>query len=279
VRSKVRTVDIPFGGQPAHHPVERGELRRRGRFLLKVSVDHDQSMDGRVIAGIGVAAKIDVPYFTHTAGLQGHWGEVQEDLEYRIAELYPTLNVGQRHEYQGVGYELAGKVMELLSGKAMPVLSKQLLIGPLGLAHSLFARDDVMTRRFAVGHNAGPDGTLAVARPWRHWRSGNPGGGIASSAADQLRWARFHLGDGRGEGGAGRPVSVSDRLVVSSVAPATDTVALSFFAGTPCLCSHAASARRIREAAFVVRICGFDWSRRSCAQSGCRRMCRRHAPD
>ncbi len=37
---------------------------------------------------------------------------------------------------------------------------------------------------------------------WRRSRGDNPGGGIASSAADQLRWARFHLGDGRAAGGA-----------------------------------------------------------------------------
>ena len=53
-----------------------------------------------------------------------------------------------------------------------------------------------MTRRFAVGHNRGEDGTLTVGRLWRRSRGDNPGGGIASSAADMLRWARFHLGSG-----------------------------------------------------------------------------------
>jgi CubicO group peptidase (beta-lactamase class C family) len=58
-----------------------------------------------------------------------------------------------------------------------------------------------MTRHFALGHNPAEDGGLSIARPWRHWRSNNPGGGLAASAADQVRWARFHLGDGRSEGG------------------------------------------------------------------------------
>ena len=70
------------------------------------------------------------------------------------------------------------------------------MLEPLGLSHSFFARDDVMTRRFAVGHNPGDDGALSVARLWRRRRGDNPGGGLASSVADQLRWARFHLGDG-----------------------------------------------------------------------------------
>jgi len=63
------------------------------------------------------------------------------------------------------------------------------------------SRGDIMTRRFAVGHNPGDDGTLSVARMWRRWRGDNPGGGLASSVADQIRWARFHPGDGRAESG------------------------------------------------------------------------------
>lgn len=58
-----------------------------------------------------------------------------------------------------------------------------------------------MTRRFAVGHNGGEDGTLSIARPWRHARGENPGGGLATSVADLLRFTRFHLGDGRAASG------------------------------------------------------------------------------
>jgi CubicO group peptidase (beta-lactamase class C family) len=71
-----------------------------------------------------------------------------------------------------------------------------LLFEPLGLSHSFFGVDDVMTRRFAVGHNLGGDTTLSVARQWNDSRANNPGGGLASSVADLVRWARFHLGDG-----------------------------------------------------------------------------------
>lgn len=63
------------------------------------------------------------------------------------------------------------------------------------MSHILFNRDDIMTRRFAVGHNPGDDGTLSVARLWRRWRGDNPGGGLVSSVSDLISWARFHLGD------------------------------------------------------------------------------------
>jgi hypothetical protein len=72
---------------------------------------------------------------------------------------------------------------------------------PLALSHPFFALGDVMTRRFAVGHNPDEDGTLRIARLWKGPRCRNPSGDLASSAAEVLRWARFHLGDGRAESG------------------------------------------------------------------------------
>lgn len=59
-----------------------------------------------------------------------------------------------------------------------------------------------MTRRFAVGHNLAQDGTLSVARQWKDTRANDLGGDAGSSVADLLCWAKFHLGDGRGETGA-----------------------------------------------------------------------------
>ena len=74
-------------------------------------------------------------------------------------------------------------------------------------------------RARAVGHNRGEDGTLSIARLWRRSRGDNPGGGIASSVADQLRWARFHLGDGRAESGAHvLPAEVLHRMKAPTVA-------------------------------------------------------------
>ncbi|MFJ1796323.1 serine hydrolase domain-containing protein [Kitasatospora griseola] len=76
------------------------------------------------------------------------------------------------------------------------------MIEPAELTGTVFDEADVMVRRFAAGHNLGEDGTLRTARPWKAFRPGtrgnNPGGGAASSVADLLRWARFHLGDGAG---------------------------------------------------------------------------------
>jgi CubicO group peptidase (beta-lactamase class C family) len=75
---------------------------------------------------------------------------------------------------------------------------KSMLFEPLGMTDSHYSDNDAMTRRFSVGHNLAEDGTLSVAQQWNDNRANEPGGGLASTVADQLRWARFHLGDGAG---------------------------------------------------------------------------------
>ena len=86
--------------------------------------------------------------------------------------------------------------MEKVTGLTYENAVASLVFEPADLPGSFFDRDDIMTRRFAVGHNRDEDGTLSIGRLWRRSRGDSPGGGIASSAADMLRWARFHLGSG-----------------------------------------------------------------------------------
>jgi CubicO group peptidase (beta-lactamase class C family) len=145
----------------------------------------------------------------HTAGLD--WGLIADLGEgddalagyvARMAELDLVARPGERASYSQAGYNLAGRIVEKVTGLTFERAVASLVFEPLGLQHSFFARDDVMTRRFVVGHNRDQDGTLSIARLWRRSRGDNPGGGIVSSAADQLRWARFHLGDGGAPGGA-----------------------------------------------------------------------------
>jgi len=144
----------------------------------------------------------------HTAGLEwrvnADTGEGDEALAQEVARL-PELKLiappGRRASYSQAGYDLAGRILEKVTGLTYEEAVTALLFEPLGLSNSFFSRDEIMRRRFAVGHNLGEDGKLHIARPWRHWRSDNPGGGLASSVENQIRWARFHLGDGRAESG------------------------------------------------------------------------------
>ena len=155
------------------------------------------------------AAQITVlQLLNHTAGLDfgfiDDFGEGDDALASyvaRMAELELIAPPGERTSYSQAGYNLAGRLIEKVTGLTFERAVASLVLEPLGLQHSFFARDDVMTRRFVVGHNRDQDGTLSSARLWRRSRGDNPGGGLASSVADQLGWARFHLGDGRAQGG------------------------------------------------------------------------------
>jgi CubicO group peptidase (beta-lactamase class C family) len=144
----------------------------------------------------------------HTAGWQGDMmddtGDGDDALANyvdRMANLEQELPLGAAVAYNNASLSLAGRVIEKVTGKAYERAMKELLFEPLGLEHSFFFPNEIMSRRFAVGHKQGADGTIKVARPWALPRGGNPAGGISADVADQIAWARFHLGDGRAADG------------------------------------------------------------------------------
>jgi len=153
----------------------------------------------------------------HTAGLDwalladtGAGDDALAAYVARLDELKLIGAPGARASYSQAGYNLAGRIIEKVTGMTFEHAVAALLLKPIGLEESFYTDSEVMTRRFAVGHNPGDDGQLEVALHWRRWRDNNPGGGLVSSVRDQLRWARFHLGDGRAENG--QPVLPPDVL-------------------------------------------------------------------
>jgi CubicO group peptidase (beta-lactamase class C family) len=155
------------------------------------------------------AAQVTVLHLlNHTSGMG--WGLVfdtgeGEDGLARYVEHLPELELiaapGVRTSYSQGAYNLAGRIIETVTDQTFERAVASLVLEPLGLSHSFYLHEDVMTRRFAIGHNRGEDGQLSIARLRRRPRGDNPGGGLASSLADLLRFARFHLGDGHAEGG------------------------------------------------------------------------------
>lgn len=161
------------------------------------------------LADEDAAAQITVAQLlNHTAGLgwalltdTGDGDDALAAYVARLNELKPAGAPGARSSYSQAGFNLAGHVIEKVTGLAFEDAIASLLLRPLRLRESFYTDAEVMTRRFAVGHNPSEDGKLAVAVDWKRWRANNPGGGLVSSVSDQLRWARFHLGDGRTGGG------------------------------------------------------------------------------
>jgi CubicO group peptidase (beta-lactamase class C family) len=156
-----------------------------------------------------VAQRVTVlQLLNHSAGWQGDFFEDTSSGDDAIAlyvEKMSTLEqvypLGTQGSYNNASLVLAGRVIEKVTGQTYAEAIKTLILDPLGLDMTFSSMNDIMTRRFVVGHVKHPDGNVTVARPWALPRSMYPAGGWSASVRDQLAWARFHLGDGRGTDG------------------------------------------------------------------------------
>ncbi len=74
--------------------------------------------------------------YTHINGLWGHWGDDLNDFDQLIGEYYPYLEIGEKHQYNGAGYALGGKIIEVISGEAIPQFYRNHLLAPLGCEHT-----------------------------------------------------------------------------------------------------------------------------------------------
>ena len=183
------------------------------RLVAEGKVDLDAPVRRYVpeleLADEAAAARITVlNLLNHTAGLDWNLIDTSEEdgslagFVAKLNELPLIAAPGARASYSQAGYNLAGRIIEKVTGLSFEKAVAALILEPIGLSNTFFGLDDIVIRRFAVGHNRGESGTLRLAQPWSSWRAGArgnyPGGGIASSVSDLLRWARFHLGTGDG---------------------------------------------------------------------------------
>jgi CubicO group peptidase (beta-lactamase class C family) len=156
-----------------------------------------------------VAERVTVlQLLNHTSGWAGDvhrdTGNGDDALARFVDEVLPTIEqvhpLGEVTSYNNAALNVAGRVIEKVTSMTYEAAVQELLLDPLGLDESFFFLRDIITRRFAVGH-VEKDGVPQVARPWGDSRNSNPAGGLSSTAADQIAYARFHLGDGRGKDG------------------------------------------------------------------------------
>ena len=153
-----------------------------------------------------VTAKITMRHLlTHTGGWDGDFfpdtGNGDDALARYVklmADLPQLTPLGTILSYNNSAFSLAGRVIEMVTGKTYEAALKELVLEPLGLKRSFLFPTDAMTHSFAVGHATIGDRTI-VLRPWQVTRACAAAGGIAASMKDQLRYARFHMGDGTAE--------------------------------------------------------------------------------
>jgi len=145
---------------------------------------------------------------THTGGFQGDLrdgahgvrcgpgDDALERLVEMIAHLPQHAGPGELWAYNNAGFSLAGRVIEVVTGRTFEGAMRELVLEPLGMRRSFFSADEAITHRVAIGHTV-TDGRAEVVRRWALPRVLNPAGGLICPASDLLRYARFQLGDGR----------------------------------------------------------------------------------
>jgi CubicO group peptidase (beta-lactamase class C family) len=195
---QIGSITKTFTGTVAMILVERGEL--------ELDTPVRAHLPALALADDAVAERVTLRHLlTHTGGWVGDYfadhGAGDDALARMVGELrrLPQLTpLGEVWSYNNAGFYLAGRVLEVVAGVPFERLARDVLLEPLGLGHTLFFAEEVMTHRFAVGHHRSDDGPPTVARPWAIGRAHHAAGGLASTVVDLLRYARFHFSDGEG---------------------------------------------------------------------------------
>ena len=165
------------------------------RYLPEFRLQRDEWSDSVLVRHL----------LTHSGGFDGDWflrfprGD-EEGLS-AVAEAMGEVPVrsqpGEAFSYSNLGFAIAGRVAEVVTGSSYEDLIERRIFGPLGMSNSTVGTRQALSRRYATGHLVRGERT-EIAHPWHLVRSAVAHGGVISDVREQLRWARFQLGDGTG---------------------------------------------------------------------------------
>src|SRR5512138_2422936 len=114
-----------------------------------------------------------------------------------IAKMEQIQPMGTLWSYNNTGFNVASRIIEVVTKRPYEQAMQEMLLTPLRLDMTFFYPSDILfTHRFVVGHYL-EKGKLKVARPWAIGRAGNGVGGVVSTVRDLLKYARFHMSNGK----------------------------------------------------------------------------------
>jgi len=171
----------------------------------------------------------------HTSGLTYHWnpdlgpryrdadvahgvlpydGTIEDSVK-RLAALPLLFNPGERFEY-GLGVDVLGRLIEVVSGRTLDEFLRERLFAPLGMKDTAFYPPEEKRARLATAYTYYADKGLArfpdtpitegsfvyaADYPYRGPRTLFAGGaGLVSTASDYARFCQMMLDDGRAGG-------------------------------------------------------------------------------
>jgi CubicO group peptidase (beta-lactamase class C family) len=144
---------------------------------------------------------------SHTSGLKddfSHYGPHDESALISAIRCYPDsyflASPGQVFSYSGLGYAVAGVVIEAVAGKPYSHYVVERILEPLGMNRSTFHPTLAMTYPFSQGHIVEASQPPSVVRPYDDTSARWPSGFLFSSVNELARFAIAFMNGGCLEG-------------------------------------------------------------------------------
>jgi len=161
------------------------------------------------VADVAASASVTVrQLLNHTSGWLGDdyqdFGRGDDAVARYVGSMtrLPQLTrPGTVFAYNNSGLVVAGRIIEVVAGSTYERAVQDLVLDPLELGHTRYFSDEIVGFNVAASHNVVEGKPLVDNAFWEFPRSCNPTGGLTSTVRDQLRYARFHLGDGNAPNG------------------------------------------------------------------------------
>lgn len=150
----------------------------------------------------GAEEKITMKHLlTHTSGMKGDYfkdfGYGKDALEKMVKSMsaIPQINPpGKILSYCNSGFYVAGRAIEVFTGKPFEEAINEMVSKPLELDKIRFFPEEIITERFAVGHQIEKE-HISIARPWHIGRAMHPAGGIITNVKDLLKYSAFYFAE------------------------------------------------------------------------------------
>lgn len=160
------------GKMTIHTPTEMASITKLvtgllfARFVDQGLISIDEPI-GNVLPDFPVEGEKAITFrhcFTHTTGLYGHeeYGGLHNPyMDNVISNYIGYLSPGKVHNYNGVGYNLAGRAMEMITGKSVFRMMRESLFDPLQM-NDTYLYEDLGFSTFSTAGDFGKLGQMIL---------------------------------------------------------------------------------------------------------------------
>ena len=119
----------------------------------------------------------------------------RKEIVRRLRYIKPVTSFRSAYAYDNVLYQVAGELVEAVSGQSWEQFMSSRVLSKIGMTQSNVSHADMSGPDVAITH-AEVEGTVRVIAPFLG-ESTNPAGGINSTAEDMAKWMIVQLDSGR----------------------------------------------------------------------------------